>query len=162
MNKVLLALVGVLVLISCHSNPVVFHESKSLGGSWGSREAIAFQLSELDTIKDYNLYVNLRNTNDYPFNNIFLIVSMDFPHGKTVVDTLEYRMAYPDGSWMGQGIGNVKESKLWYKEGIRFFENGTYKVSITHAMRNNGEVEGVRNLEGIVDVGFTVEESSNH
>lgn len=71
-------------------------------------------------------------------------------------------MAYPDGSWMGQGIGNVKESKLWYKEGIRFFENGTYKVSITHAMRNNGEVEGVRNLEGIVDVGFTVEESSNH
>lgn len=87
---------------------------------------------------------------------------MEFPHGKSVVDTLEYRMSNPDGSWMGQGIGNIKESKLWYKENVRFFEEGRYTVKVAHAMRNNGEVEGVKNLEGIVDVGFTVEKSSNH
>lgn len=116
----------------------------------------------MDSITNYNLFLNLRNTNDYPFNNIFLIVSMEFPHGKSVVDTLEYRMAYPDGSWMGQGIGNIKDNKLWYKENVRFFEDGIYIVKVAHAMRNNGEVEGVKNLHGIVDVGFTVEKSSNH
>ena len=84
---------------------------------------------------------------------------MDFPHGKVVTDTLEYRMAHPDGTWMGQGIGSVKENKLWYKEGIRFAETGNYNITITHAVRNNGAVEGVKNLEGITDVGYSIEKT---
>jgi gliding motility-associated lipoprotein GldH len=85
---------------------------------------------------------------------------MNFPHGKTIADTLEYRMANPDGSWMGQGIGNVKENKLWYKEQVQFFEEGNYTVTIGQAMRNNGDVEGVTKLEGITDVGFSIEEAT--
>ena len=85
---------------------------------------------------------------------------MNFPNGKTVADTLEYRMANPDGSWMGQGIGAVKENKLWYKENVQFFEEGAYTVHIAQAMRNNGEVEGVTKLEGITDVGISIEEAS--
>lgn len=85
---------------------------------------------------------------------------MNFPHGKTITDTLEYRMANPDGSWMGQGIGDVKENKLWYKENVQFFEAGNYTVDIAQAMRNNGAVEGVTKLEGITDVGFSVEEAT--
>jgi len=85
---------------------------------------------------------------------------MKYPHGKTVTDTLEYRMANPDGSWLGTGIGSIKENKLWYKENFSFTEDSTYRVAITHAMRNNGDVEGVSILEGITDVGFSIEEVS--
>ena len=84
---------------------------------------------------------------------------MEFPHGKTLVDTLEYKMAYPNGEWMGEGIGSVKENKLWYKENVTFFEEGNYNITITHAVRNNGDVEGVSRLEGISDVGYSIEES---
>jgi gliding motility-associated lipoprotein GldH len=69
-------------------------------------------------------------------------------------------MAKPDGSWLGQGIGKVKENKLWYKENVQFFETGNYAITIAQAMRNNGNVEGVTKLEGITDVGFSVEETS--
>ncbi len=131
-----------------------------MDGHWGASEVVEFKLPEIDSIKKYNLFINLRNTNDYQFNNIFLIVSMNFPHGKTVTDTLEYRMAHPDGSWMGQGIGTVKENKLWYKEGVAFSEKGNYTLDITQAMRNNGDVEGVTKLEGISDVGFSIEEAT--
>ena len=31
-------------------------------------------------------------------------------------------------------------------------------VSIKHAVRNNGAIDGVKNLEGITDIGFSVEE----
>src|SRR5690606_39120072 len=114
----------------------------------------------LDSLKKYNLFLNIRNTNEYKYNNIFLIVSMNFPHDKTVTDTLEYRRTNPDGSRMGQGIGNVKENKLWYKEHVQFLEEGNYTVDIAQAMRNNGAVEGVTKLEGITDVGFSVEEAA--
>jgi gliding motility-associated lipoprotein GldH len=83
---------------------------------------------------------------------------MHFPHGKIVTDTLEYKMANPDGTWLGNGISNIKDNKLWYKEQVSFKEKGIYKVSIKHAVRNNGAIEGVKNLEGITDIGFSVEE----
>lgn len=141
---------------SC-SNDAVFSSNTSFSDGWPLRDTVQVELPQLDSIKAYNLYINVRNSNDYPFNNLFLIVSMDFPQGKTITDTLEYRMANPDGTWMGSGIGSVKENKLWYKEGVKFSEDGTYKLSIVHAVRNNGAVEGVERLTGITDVGVSVE-----
>ncbi|MDX1782557.1 MAG: gliding motility lipoprotein GldH [Aequorivita vladivostokensis] len=149
----------VVMLVSCESN-TVFSESQAMDGHWGADEVVQFKLPQLDSLKKYNLFLNIRNTNEYRYNNLFLIVNMTFPHGKTVTDTLEYRMAQPDGSWMGQGIGNIKENKLWYKENVQFFEDGIYTVDIAQAMRNNGDVEGVTKLEGITDVGFSIEEAS--
>lgn len=158
MNKLLLLFLGAVFFASCESD-TIYSEIQAMDGHWGADEVVAFTLPELDSLKRYNLFVNIRNTNEYNFNNIFLIVSMNFPHGKTVTDTLEYRMANPDGSWMGQGIGDVKENKLWYKENVQFLEPGNYTVDIGQAMRNNGEVEGVTKLEGITDVGFSIEEA---
>ena len=149
----------VVLLVSCESN-TVFSESQAMDGHWGADEVVQFKLPQLDSLKKYNLFLNIRNTNEYRYNNLFLIVNITFPHGKTVTDTLEYRMAQPDGSWMGQGIGNIKENKLWYKENVQFFEDGIYTVDIAQAMRNNGDVEGVTKLEGITDVGFSIEEAS--
>jgi gliding motility-associated lipoprotein GldH len=74
-----------------------------------------------------------------------------------VVDTLEYKMARPDGSWLGAGIGNVKENKLFYKQNITFIEKGNYTLNISHAVRNNGEPQGVSKLEGITDIGYSIE-----
>ena len=157
MLKIIAPLLVMVVFFSCDSNTVVT-ESKSLSEIWNKNETIEFSVSQLDSLKKYNLFINLRNTNDYRFNNIFLIVSMEFPHGKTITDTLEYKMANPDGTWLGTGIGNIKENKLWYKENVSFLEKGDYKIRINHAVRNNGNVEGVTNLEGITDVGYSVEE----
>ena len=160
MNRLLVLLLTVLLFTACESN-TVFSETKAMDGYWGQEEVVEFGLPQLDSLKNYNLFLNIRNINDYKYNNIFLIATINFPHGKTVADTLEYRMANPDGTWMGHGIGNVKENKLWYKEGVRFFEDGTYSVTVEQAMRNNGEVEGVRKLEGIVDVGLSIQEVTN-
>ena len=158
MAKWLTCLLIFLVLASC-TNDIVVSESRSLPGYWDKQESLEFQIPQLDSLKKYNVFLNVRNTNDYPFNNLFLIVAMEFPQGKTLVDTLEYKMAFPNGEWMGEGIGSVKENKLWYKENVSFFEEGNYNITITHAVRNNGDVEGVSRLEGITDVGYSIEES---
>jgi hypothetical protein len=62
-----------------------------------------------------------------------LIVSIEKPNGYTKVDTLEYQMASPDGTLLGEGFTDIKESKLFYKENVRF--KGKYKVSIKQAVR---------------------------
>ena len=111
-----------------------------------------FKVTPPDTINNYNLFVNLRNTNDYKYSNLFLLVELNYPNGKTIKDTLEYKMAAPDGSFLGTGFSDVKENKLWYKgydETFIFKEAGEYQINIKHAMRKNGEANGVLNLEGI-------------
>lgn len=156
MGRLLLLIFLAGFLVACNSD-IVISESRSLPGYWDKNDTIRFELPQLDSLNKYNLFVNIRNTNEYPFNNIFLIVTMEFPHGKTLVDTLEYKMAYPNGEWMGQGLGNVRDNKLWYKENVSFHEGGNYNIIITHAVRNNGDVEGVSSLEGITDVGYSIE-----
>jgi gliding motility-associated lipoprotein GldH len=84
-----------------------------------------------------------------------LIVALELPNGFTKVDTLEYQMANPDGSLLGEGFTDIKESKLFYKENVKF--RGKYKVYIKQAVRETGKVPGVEELEGITDVGFRIE-----
>lgn len=154
--KFFLVLFIVTTLTSCDDKQV-FDNYQNVSDAWEMNEKISFTLPELDTTKVYNLFINIRNTNDYKYSNLFLISEMQFPNGKVVTDTLEYRFATPDGQWLGTGFSDLKENKLWYKEKVKFKEKGNYTITLQHAMRKNGEVDGVSSLEGITDVGFRIE-----
>jgi gliding motility-associated lipoprotein GldH len=141
---------------SCDSNQV-FDEYKTIPNSWHKDSIIGFNFSPPDSIKPYNLYVNIRNTSDFKYSNLFLVIEMDYPNGKVIKDTLEYLMAKPSGEFIGTGFSDIKENKLWYKKKFIFKETGKYSVNIQHAMRENGIVNGIDNLKGIIDVGFRIE-----
>ncbi|MFZ0490827.1 MAG: gliding motility lipoprotein GldH [Salegentibacter sp.] len=159
LSFLVLLCVGFSFFASCDSKRV-YDEYESIQGGWNKDTVVTFKLGELDSLKAYNLFINIRNNSDYNYSNLFLITEMQFPQGKVVSDTLEYNMAAPDGSWLGTGFGDVKENKLWYKKNVRFTEPGEYEVRIKQAMRKNGEVDGIDNLKGITDVGFRIENSA--
>lgn len=144
------------LIVSCDSNRV-FDEYQSVPNQWQKDNIVEFEFTPTDTLSSYNLFINLRNTNDYKYNNLFLIAEIDFPNGKSVVDTLEYKMAQPNGELLGTGFTDVKENKLWYKENFTFNESGIYKIKVQHAMRENGSIDGVDVLEGVTDIGFRIE-----
>lgn len=152
----LLFIFAAVLLVSCDKKRV-FDQYKSLGKTWHKDSIASFTYNNQDTTKAYDLFVNLRSNNDYPFNNIFLIVAMEAPGGLTKVDTLEYQMANPDGSLLGSGFSDVKESKLYFKGKYKFQSVGDYKIGIRQAVRQTGKVAGVQELAGVTEVGFRVE-----
>lgn len=152
-NSVLILLVSVFFL-SCDDKRV-FDEYKSVGSAWHKDSVVSFNLPELDSTKKYDLFLNIRDNNNYPFSNLFLIVSLEKPNGYTKVDTLEYEMAAPDGTLLGNGFTDIKESKLYFKENVKF--RGKYKLHIKQAVREGGKVPGVTQLEGITEVGLRIE-----
>lgn len=153
-NSGILFLVAIL-LFSCDKKRV-FDQYKSVGSAWNKDSIVTFDLPVLDSTKKYNLFINLRANNNYPFKNLFLIAAIETPSGFTKVDTLEYEMAKPDGTLLGNGFTDIKESKLYYKEDVKF--TGKYKVHIKQAVRESGKIPGVQALEGITDVGFRIEQ----
>ncbi|GAA0872813.1 gliding motility lipoprotein GldH [Gangjinia marincola] len=155
-NKIHILVVLIISLVSCDETHV-FDEYQTTSNGWKIDQPATFTMTPPDTLNTYNLFINLRSTNSFPYSNLFLITKMQFPHGKVITDTLEYRMAFPNGEWMGEGFSDVKENKLWYKEGIIFSEDGEYTLEIFQAMRENGTVEGDEILAGITEVGFRIE-----
>ena len=147
------------MLMSCDSK-AVFDQYQSVPNKWHKDSLLSFSFQIPDTVNHYNLYINLRNTDEYKYSNLFLLTELNYPNGKTVIDTLEYKMAKPSGELLGKGFTDIKENKLWYKghkEPFKFEELGEYTFSVQQAMRKSGEVKGILELKGITDVGFRVE-----
>lgn len=158
MRNYFVALLLVLSLNSCQQGLIKSDYKATNNGVWEKDRYIEFTFSELDSLAQYNMFINVRNDDTFPYNNLFLIAELVSPDGSIEKDTLEYQMANPDGSWLGQGLGSLKENKLWYKENIVFSSSGVYTLKVSHAMRKNGAVDGVEQLEGITDVGFEIVE----
>ena len=119
---------------------------------------VIFEIPErvLDKLRK-NIFLRLRNNNNYQYSNIFLIVSLTAGEEQITNDTLEYLMASPEGKWLGEGFLDVKESKLWFRENNFFQDSTVYQLKLVHAMRKNGVVNGLEVLEGITDVGVQIE-----
>lgn len=159
MRNSLLSLLIVALFWSCNDNLVYSEYEPLKEGKWEMEKVVNFEFSGMDTITPYNMFINVRNDDTFPFSNLFLITEFEAPDGNTLKDTLEYRMAQPTGEWLGKGLGSVKENKLWFQENVVFPDSGVYIVSISHAMRKNGDVEGVYILDGITDIGLEIEKS---
>ena len=155
LNNLLLILVAISI-VSCDEKRV-FDEYKSVGTFWHKDSIVKFKLPKLDANKKYNLFVNVRDNNDFPYSNLFLIVSLEQPNKKVKVDTLEYQMANLDGTLLGDGFSDIKESKLFYKQNQSFNLKGEYKIKIQQAVRQTGKIVGDKELKGVTEVGFRIE-----
>ena len=147
--------------VSCDKTRV-YDNYETLPNEWHRDSVVIFEFKAPDTINQYNLFINLRNNSDYRYSNLYLITEINFPYGQVLSDTLQYEMAKPNGEWLGTGFGEVKESKLWYKENFRFSEEGEYSVKVQQAMRHRDSTSGIEDLHGITEVGFRIEKVQNN
>ena len=144
-------------IISC-SNHIEFTKYKTIpNASWEANKNLLFEFDIEDTILPKSLFINIRNNKEYPFSNLYVITELSFPNGNRIIDTLQYEMADKSGKYLGKGFTEIKENKLFYKEEKVFPVLGKYVFNIHHAMRKNGEVNIIPFLEGIQDVGFSIE-----
>jgi len=148
-NKVFIAFATVVLFVACDSGRV-FEENVPVDDAvWSASEPIDFRFEILDTVSPHNMYINLRNGEDYPYMNIFLFVDIRFPNGKTASDTVECILADAQGKWLGSGLGSIHDNRILYRKNINFPVPGQYEVKIAQAMRNE-------ELASVYDVGFRV------
>ena len=91
----------------------------SVDGIW-HKDSIQYFSFELDSRENlsYKSFINLRIDEKYPFNNIFLIVSLEDSSNILSIDTLEYKLADKYGNFTGNKRINIVENSLLHKENI--------------------------------------------
>lgn len=145
-----LVIISVFALSACDSSRV-YEKNKGIPGEvWKIEDTVSFETEIADTATPHNLYVNVRNADGYPYNNIYLLVYTTFPNGKIARDTLECILADETGKWLGDGLGDIFDNKILFKKNVRFAQAGKYTFSLQHAMRLN-------ELPLIMDVGIRIE-----
>jgi len=157
--KTLLIVFFAIIFLGCNNNNNIYREFVNLGKSWSLSKKVKFSIDSSSFIheNDYNIYIHLRNNNEYQFNNIFLIATIKDSINIIDKDTLEYAMADSEGKWLGKGFLSLKESKLWWKKDYNFPEVNSIIFEIDQAIRRNGNQYQEKDLKGIVDIGLSIE-----
>lgn len=107
-----------------------------------------------DTTSTYNVYLVLRHTDAYLYNNIWLNVGLQSP-GQ---DAMQYQkiniiLGNDAQGWDGVGMNDIWEvRKLLSGEPKRFIKSGQYNFSITQLMRDNPLLQ-------IISIGMSVQKA---
>ena len=141
-----------LIFISCQ-NQAVFEENVNIPNSAWSKNALVHisMNTPTDSLADYyRLVINLRNSEDYAYRNIFFFITTTAADGACIRDTVEYELANERGRWLGK-IGRYWiDHRLLYRSQIRFPQQGIYQFGIQHGMRAD-------TLSGIGAIGLRLE-----
>ncbi len=141
----------IFILYSCDKNRL-FDESIEIPDTgWNQDSVIVFKnIGIQDTSKTYNFYINLRNTTDYRYSNIYFFLNTQFPDGKIRRDTIELILAGNDGRWFGKGFGHIRDNQILIRNELKFPQPGKYIFKFEQAMRKE-------NLKEIKDIGIRIE-----
>ena len=144
-----------LVFNSCDKNRIYEKNTTIEKYVWDSKAKPVFTVDILDTSVLYNLYVNVRHAEIYPYQNIWLIVSTKFPDSTFASKRIEIMLANQEGKWFGEGLGDIWDYRSLIQENAFFDKPGTYTFSLEQNMRQDP-------LPGIMSVGIRIENTGIH
>lgn len=137
-------------MVACDANQVFENYYSTPSSGWNKDTIVAFNVDIKANNDNYNILMNCRNLENYPYSNLWLFVDIISPDGTTATDTLEYQLALPNGKWTGKGTSGVYYNQFNFRKNIYFPVAGSYTFRIQHGMRDD-------NLKGLKDIGLRLE-----
>ena len=152
--RIIFSFFTLLLLASCNtsvnSSYNVFKED-----SWHTDSIITLNYGVVDSTTKYNLYLKVRHSTDFEYQNIFLFVNF-----KEKTDTVEVVLSEKNGKWLGKGFGDIKEVEYCFAKNITLNSKQVSTIAVEHAMRYGEEPEITR-LKGIIALGLKIKKSED-
>lgn len=149
-NKIFIIAVMFFLAVSCTDNSIYRQTKHIADNGWNKDSIVQFNANIDDTVNFFDICINVRNTNDYPLQNLFLFVKTVSPYGNSIVDTLNFLLADDYGRWTGKGISRIWETGFRFRENVKFANKGNYIFKISQGMRYDI-------LHGISDIAVSIE-----
>ena len=136
--------------IACQNNKAqhkyyVFEDNK-----WNSDSIVSFNFDNIDTTASYDIYLKIRHSVDYRFQNLFL-----FSNINNEKDTIEIFLSQKNGKWNGKGFGDIKEIDVLISKEASFENFDEANYSFEQAMRYN-DLEKIIELDGLFAIGLAI------
>jgi gliding motility-associated lipoprotein GldH len=115
--------------------------------TWLVDNQVPFRFTVTDTQEIYKIGFDIRYTDAYPMQNIYIFLHTVFPNGMKAHDTIDIDLFSYDGKPLGQGKKTIEFQKYFSR--VRFPIPGQYTMSLEQAMR-------IDSLPGMVSIGLCI------
>ncbi|MBA2249925.1 MAG: gliding motility lipoprotein GldH [Chitinophagaceae bacterium] len=119
--------------------------------TWYNTYKPSFTFAITDTTSLYNIFLVLRHTDSYKYNNIWLNISSDVAGDSIHFQNLNIALGSDATGWEGNGMDDIFDIRKPITNGpVAFKKTGKYTFAISQIMRENP-------LTSILNVGILVE-----
>ena len=138
-------------LLSACDKQTVYHSFQSLPTKgWLRKDTLSFDVEVTDSLTYYKLSLEVRNRNNYPYQNLPLSISYtDGDSIPSATDTIQLILADKEGIWKGDGWGGLYQTAT-SAGSIRIKSPGTYRFKVAYTLPDES-------LQGINDIGIKLE-----
>jgi gliding motility-associated lipoprotein GldH len=146
-------LLGALGLWSCRQVALYEKLQNIPGAAWSATDSRKFSFEITDTTETYWVELVLRHSNNYPYRNIWVNVSLEQPGDSLKVSRFDLPLAGTE-KWLGTGMGDVFERRVrLFASPVRFRHAGISTFYVQHTMRQDP-------LPGMMQVGLRLQPAS--
>lgn len=127
----------ILFFCGCDTKNLVDNNLSMPSYNWGYDRKIKAVIDVADPAQPFSVYFKLRNTGNYRYSNIFVLLHISGGGMKKQTRRFEYKLAETDGQWTGSGSGNLFTIRVPMITGYKFPNKGKYLLEIEQNMRDN-------------------------
>ncbi|MBC7425432.1 MAG: gliding motility lipoprotein GldH [Bacteroidia bacterium] len=149
MKNVIKLLFIALAFAGCNENRIFDAQVKISEKGWNYERVPEFKFNITDTKSYYNIFLNLRNSEDYQYENIYLLVHLRNPDGRVQTQLVNVSLADETGKSRGSGMGDVQTYQLPLLKSKAFDKQGEYTIALEQSMRDSS-------LKSVMDVGVMI------
>jgi gliding motility-associated lipoprotein GldH len=153
--KKLLPYLFLLPLVFAACTPIDMYEKSETvpGHEWKSDFRPAFNFVITDTQSTYKIFLVLRHTEKYSFNNIYVNLYIKGPDQDSAKKfQRDLRLATNEGGWLGTGVDDIYEHRSLLAQG-QSLKSGVYTFTIEQIMREDP-------LQNVLNVGLRLEKET--
>lgn len=134
----LLAIVSCLFITSCTQIDLFEKNTVIPNYKWEQNFKATGDFIITDTVSAYSIYLVLRHTDAYQYNNIWLNIGLQPPGDSLHIQKINLALGDDANGWEGAGMNDIWEvRKLLNGAPRRFKQPGKYSFTISQIMRDN-------------------------
>jgi gliding motility-associated lipoprotein GldH len=136
MTKYIFALsLAALALTACGPNYVIKESRDIAETGWAYKDTLDFAFEIADTTQLYDLEIVVEHATDFPYQNMYTLISTRFPSGRRLQKQLSLELADKAGVWAGVCGSKVCTITIPIQQGAYFNEAGPYLITLEQYMR---------------------------
>jgi gliding motility-associated lipoprotein GldH len=139
-------------LSACNWTTGVFERNQDFKDhEWAASVTPDLSFEITDTVALYNLYIVIRHTDAYHFNNLYVRATVKEP-GASSGRSGDYdlQLATNTRGWIGTAMDDIYDARILVQAATKFKKAGTYHIRLEQLMREDP-------LKNVLSAGFRVE-----
>ena len=143
--------VGLLVFLSMSCESALYDQTIQIEKeTWKTNKAIPFEFDILDTLSQYNIFLEIVHRPWFNYQNIYCKVESYSPLGLAQKQINPLELASKKGYWLGECTEEKCIRKIPFITRSKFNLPGKYKI-ILHQYSRLDSLEGILSLRLIID-----------